>query len=501
MTNNTKMGALIICIAILFLTGCFPENSLKWSTDGSVGILQKEESIYLVDGKTAELTKVATNGSLMPDISQDGKWIAYCQKFQCDKSCKTIDLLPKNQANKIKNHAKWLKKQIIEKGMIIENDIPKIKRTRRGQAYGTNNAPALEYTEEYAAWVMRYMCENADNELKEKLTANTIEKAKKLTLTYYKLIVAKSNNLQDKKILATAFAPLFRPMFSPDSKHLAYLMQMPEINTEKEQGDTDYRLYVASPDQKIISMHIDSGVAYGYDWRPDSKALAYIRGELVAGNGISPGELKEVEIADANSTLLAEKIDRPEGTYASHYNTGRTKGQVGIHFYPWSKLQYGPNGRIFFVSLALTIPSVEYENAGLKLFCYDTLTNTISDVLPSALTEYTKNSMPACHFSLSPDGKKVLIPIQKNKFIIYKLATNADDVITPIAEDEGFGDDQSLQLTPAWKGNDKISCLIAEDSHLLNDPNAQRKEIVILNDKGKFLKNLSKDWPKDILND
>jgi len=503
MTNNTAKRALAISFtAILFLAGCFPENSLKWSADGSVGILQQDESLYLVDGQSGKLTEVTKDVSPMPDISDDGKWIAYCQRLQCDSFCKAIELLPENQALKIKNHAKWLKNEIITKGMEVKDKIPQLKRTRRGNSYGMDNNLTLEYTDEYSAWVMRYMCENADSALKEKLDADIIAEGKKLELTYYQLIVAKRNKLEDKKILATSFAPLFRAMFSPDSNHVAYLMQLPEINKEKEESfNASYRLYVASSKQDITSLHIDSDVAYGYDWRPDSKAIAYMRGELVSGNGISAGELKEVEIADSNGMLRAEKLNYSSGSYASHVQRGRTNRQVGIQFYPWAKLEYGPTGRIFFVSMSLTIPLVEYENAGLKLFSYDTLTNTVNDVLPSALSEYIRNSTPANHFSLSPDGTKVLIPLQRHKFMIYEFATSADSVTMPIPDDEGFGQDEVLKLAPAWKGNDKISCLVDEGSSFLSDPNSQRKEILILNTKGKLLKNLSKDWPKEILDD
>jgi len=85
--SNHKMtfGLVVFCAAAVFITGCIPEDSLEWSDDGLVGLLRVEGELYVIDGKTGELTEVVkTEIGLLPDISKDGNLIAYSEKIDCD---------------------------------------------------------------------------------------------------------------------------------------------------------------------------------------------------------------------------------------------------------------------------------------------------------------------------------------------------------------------------------------------------------------------------------
>ena len=102
-------------------------------------------------------------------------------------------------------------------------------------------------------------------------------------------------------------------------------------------------------------------------------------------------------------------------------------------------------------------------------------------------------------FTISPDRTKVLLPIDKNRFAIYKFGER--DARVPIPEKEGFGDNFP-DLSPAWKGNDRISCMVSENSRFLMDetgnaPKRERKEIVILRSDGQRERILSKPWPDE----
>ena len=117
---------------------------------------------------------------------------------------------------------------------------------------------------------------------------------------------------------------------------------------------------------------------------------------------------------------------------------------------------------------------------------------TVNDVLPLALSSYVDEAMPAYQFSLSQDGRSVLLPIQEHRFMVYEFGSTSAEL--PIDENEGFGDENTLELAPAWKGNNEISCLVSEKSHFLNkesqNKNGQR-ELVILDTNGKLLRVLT----------
>jgi hypothetical protein len=217
------------------------------------------------------------------------------------------------------------------------------------------------------------------------------------------------------------------------------------------------------------------------------------QGEIDFDDEFSLGELCEVKVADSKGNLLAEKLDASNGAFPSHTCNGQMPDQVGIHFFPWSKLEYGPRGRIFFVCTALKIPYPTNVDPSLQLFCYDTVTKTVSGLLPLDLSYYI-SKMPAYQFSLSHDGRKVLLPLEKNRFMIYELGTTSAEL--PVEENEGFGENEIMKIAPAWKGKNEIACMVAEKSHFLKNEKDHGKEIVVLNGDGKFQRVLSENWPE-----
>ena len=119
-------------------------------------------------------------------------------------------------------------------------------------------------------------------------------------------------------------------------------------------------------------------------------------------------------------------------------------------------------------------------------------------MLPLSVRE-DYSSQAVHEFALSPDGKKVLLPMSKSRFAIYKLGETSAEI--PIAEAEGFGGENS-EWFPAWKGNNEISCLVSENSHFLVEKGQakhNRKEIVVLGADGEFRQVLSRNWPDELI--
>jgi hypothetical protein len=111
--RNRDLGLAVFYIAALFIVGCIPEDSLQWSEDGSVGLLRIDGALYIVDGNSGELTEVEkTNVSTLPDISDDGKLIAYCRGVQCSNASESLKVLPAGQVKMIKYYGADEKKYI-----------------------------------------------------------------------------------------------------------------------------------------------------------------------------------------------------------------------------------------------------------------------------------------------------------------------------------------------------------------------------------------------------
>jgi hypothetical protein len=302
-------------------------------------------------------------------------------------------------------------------------------------------------------------------------------------------------------------ANVFKTMatkLSPDARSVAYLMhtQEGEVNNAPE----EYGLYVASLDSDVKTMYVDSRVAFGYDWRDDGQAIAYLStdSENLGDDDPVLGTLSETVVADANGVLLAEEADVPEhGSAGTHRCTGKVAEFAGALISPWQKVEYGRDDRVFFSSYDLPLPVSKRDELGCSLFCYDPITGVVTDVLPLSVSIYTSNQVFALsQFALSPDGKHVLLPIERNRFIAYTLGTKEMEFLIP--EEEGFGDEDAPvpELAPSFKGNSAISFLVSGNSKFLpksrdGGERPDRRDVIVFGNGESWV--LSENWPDEMM--
>jgi hypothetical protein len=502
MTKKNLISFLLIAlyIAVIFIIGCIPEDSLQWSTDGSTGIYSKKGALFLVDGKTGSLTQIAPKETttLWPAISLDGSHFAYGKIVKVDDFNSAINLLPSGQVKVIKAHAEVIKQTILTEG-IKDGKLPRLGESVSSglSSLGTKKS----FNDQHTDWVNRYLVENIDKQLAEKVGPKLIKEIKEEDLTYFQLILSPTADPNDKKILATSSQQLWRIRFSPDAKLIAYV-------TDRINGDTfevGFDLYIASPSENINAALVEKAVAIGYDIRPDGRAIAYMKPEDENFNKdkFTLGSLVEKTIFDPNGKLLVSpvKLDDNENTsLATHTCSGPSKELAGVGYYSWMYILYARDNRIFFTSAKMSLPSTKLDEEKATIFCCDTFTGAVSEILPQVALDFTENT---CYlFTLSQDCQKILLPGNKNTLGIYALGQDLNFSKILIDKNESFGDDSPPKLVSQWKGKDQISCLVAENSHYLcPDPNtpARRKEIVILDAEGKLQKVLSKDWPDELL--
>jgi len=491
--NNRRMthGLVAFFIVLICIAGCIPEDSLQWSEDGSAGLLRVEEALYLVDGQIGELTEIAKeNVQPWPDISEDGSLIAYSEEVECDNLSQGLKLLPPGQVKMIQYNAKRMSEAILKAGGLVDGKFP-------------DPYEELFRLEDYGNWVIRHLCENADSELLKILGDEGIEKGKEKAIRYFQVVVVSRDKLEDKHIITANIFGTVATRLSPNNQYVAYIMQ-----TQYRQEDEEYSLYVASLKGDGKAMLVDQRVAFGYDWSKDSRTIAYIKAdsENIGDGDAALGTLQERVIADVDDNLLAESIEiekKEHGSVGTHKCTGQVTPLVGLIYYPWLKIQYGFGERIFFSSCVLPLPASKRDEPGWSLFCYDSVTGTVTDVLPQAVSNYTSQAVCMLQFDLSPDGKYVLLPIKNNRFLNYELGTT-DSIEIPIEEDEGFGEEEISELTPSWKGNNEISFLVSNNSHFLSKTKEgqgkpDRYEIVILRRTNGRSRVLSKNWPDEVM--
>jgi hypothetical protein len=473
-------------IAIAFFVGCIPGDSLQWSADGSMGVYSKNGALFLVDGNSGSLTQIASGGTTTnwPAISPDGSLFAYGQIVKGDDFNGSFGLLPPAEVEEIEAHAESLGRKILAEGI------------------KDGNLPVLDdySNEQHNAWVDRYLIEKVDNQLTQKIGPEIIKKIKEKEISYYQLVLAATVDPNNKKILATSSRQIWRPRFSPDAKLVAWVVD----NIAGKTFEAGFDLYVAGVSGKEPPILVVWSAAIGYDFRPDSKAIAYMKPEAEKFNNDKStlGSLVERTIIDTNGKLLVSPVSPDSNAAtAARICTGPVKEFAGILYCSWMYISYTPNNRIFFSSSRMILPSSKLDAEQQTIFCFDVLTGAISEILPQIAIDFTQGNSHL--FALSQDGREMLLPGKKNTLGLYVLGGNLKLSKPLVDEDESFGDDSPPKLAAQWKGQNQVSCLVSEKSHYLTgDPNTphRRKEIVILNTDGKLVQVLSKDWPDELLN-
>ncbi len=496
--NLINFSLIAMYTAAIFILGCIPEDSLQWSADGSTGIYSKEGALFLVDGKTGSLTQIAAEETTTPwpAISPNGTHFAYGQIVPIEDFDDALNLIPANQIKMLQTHAAAVKENIREK--IDEASISKTEIIG-GSLFADNVLKS--YNEEYRNWIVHYLFEKLDNDgaIAKKLGTKTVEKALEKPVNYYRLILTPSDDPNKRTVVATSIQKIWKISFSPNGKLLTYV-------TDRIKGDSfkvGFDLYIASLSENIPAALVEQAVAIGYDFRPDSRAIAYMKPEVenFDKDKFILGSLVERTIIDPNDRLIASPVDANDNTFlATNICSGPAEELAGIFYYSWFFISYAYDGRIFFSSVKMSLPSGKLDEEKGTIFCYDTLTGAISEILPQIAIDFSQGN---CHlFALSQDCQKILLPGNKNTLGIYALGRDLNLSKVLIDENESFGDDAPAKLASQWKGRDEISCLVAENSHYLcPDPNnpARRKEIVILDAEGNLQKVLSKDWPDELL--
>jgi len=497
--NNRKMtyGLVVFYAATLFFAGCFPEEAVLWSDDGSIGVVNTEEVLALVDGNTGKLTVITKEMEEQKNpfnsitVSSDGKLIAYSTGSECSNFSDALKQLPQTQVKLIAHYAQQMREQIIRQEGLVNSEFPDI-------------AEGPFVPDGYRNWVIRYMCDNANQELIDKLTPEELDKGKSSEIILFQLSVASIDDtgIKQKQLVTTSLFAICRTRISPDKKFVAYLL----YNEPSEDTISRFDLYLASIKGDVKAMQLADYIAVGYSWRDDSKAIAYLENSIKEiDQEYSVGTLCTIEVADPNGNLLAKPVpaeSTKEGSMATHLHTGKVTHLAGVIFHPFMSLQY-TSDRIFFSSIAMNLPGSTIDDKFYwSIFCCDLVTRSVTNILPRQVSSHLVEDNATGYFAISPDEKRVLLPLRMHRFMIYTLGESS--ALSPIEESEEFGDSigNNWQMMPAWKGNDEISCLVSENSHFLTKEGQEkhnRKEIVILGADGKIHRVLSENWPDEIM--
>lgn len=425
----SKLGVTAV-IAVL-LAGCFPQDSIRWSRDGSVGVGVTSGTLFRVDGQTGRAVRLEENYvEPGPDISRDGRLICYAKSLdftsfaeaESHLSAEMLSALEADAQKVLAGHSK---------GRLLAETVDRV----------------LKGNESYRDWVRLFLYERYRD-------AAALTETDRLddNVHLYKLILCETADPAQKRLLACSFKPLGFPRFSPDAALVGYLVEDQELE--------QVELWVTGAAEDHPACRVDDRTAFLFDWSEDGRRVAYMQSAMETMDEPALGSLCERTVRDAQGNLLC--APQADGRLAC---TGGKDERAGVLFSPLLKVEYGPGGRLFFSSAKLTLPAGTLEDPEWSIFCFDPLTQTVAEILPPEGRRFGAENLIL--FSLSPDGQKLLWPNGENNVFVYDMAKK--DLTQVVGE--GFSAEEDWpDLIPAWKGSDAISVALAEGAP--EDPNA-----------------------------
>jgi hypothetical protein len=438
----------VLSLALAALAaGCFPIASMRWSDDGSVGVVATNEKGRLVDGRTGQAADLPPLAGWVPSVTPDGKHVLYAVRQVFETAEAALAALPKAQQALVAKEA-----DLVTAAVLAGDAGP-----------GTvTEWPALEHeplggTAVYRNLVLRAVCERADDRLTKAVAPGMLEHAKAQPAAVVQLRMAPIRDAAagEGRAVAASLYTLTRPRLSPDGRLVAYLCHAVE---DGKGGDAPYDLWVSPLEGEPASVRLAANVAIGYAWRPDGRAVAYVSAVGEEGGRPIIGTLTTLEVVDADGTLLAQEAEG--GGDADHVASAEPGQRAGVIFNRLASAAYLPSGRLLFSSIKVALPMSHLEgDPRQSLFAFDSVTGALADILPTSVSARMGGQ---AHFELSPDGSRVLVPLGDEGFLVYGIGEAEAKAPLPAGTAAG-----SKAPPPAWKGPDHVACWVKRGSDLL----------------------------------
>ena len=455
MTSRLPTFVLALGALALLAAGCFPVASMRWSDDGSVGLVAMAEKAVLVDGKTGRFTQLPEKlAGWAPSISPDGKLVVYSLRVPFEDAGEALTLLPKGQWDTVIQEAARLRAEVLAaasgpKGPAGVKEWPSLQ------------PEALAKSEVYRNLVIRSVCKKADESVRSAVAPGLLEKAMAEPVHLVQLYIVPVGGIGQHRgrLVTSSLYAISRPRLSPDRRFVAYLCH---ATWELKGEGPAFDLWVSPLQGEPRAVRLARRVSLGYAWRPDSRAIAYMaaaRGQSTKEEAL--GTLNTIQVADDEGKLLAKAA--AELDHADHVGAGDVEERAGLVFNSLAEVAYHPSGRILFSSVRAALPLSHIESGPQwSIFVYDPVTRTLADALPPPVSAQLGSE--AAHFDLSPDGARLLMLRSDEGFMVYRLGDAS--ATTALAKEAA---PEKAAPPPAWKGPDHIACYVKGKSSLLKD--------------------------------
>ncbi|MBN2161981.1 MAG: hypothetical protein JXR25_16620 [Pontiellaceae bacterium] len=391
----------------LLMTGCIPENTVKWSPD-------LQQGAVLIDGN---LYRCDSAGALSDTLLEN----VMCVAWRAD-----------SQGLVLARQQKMLQWKDVE-SLLGQEDKSRV----------TAVAEAV-----YAAWEtsgnldLALQSVSASAELSENLVKFYLAEVRpdmglsvaaedSVEIGVVQLARMDESGLTLGRVLGAGFDGIWDLRVSPDDTAVAFSSGDPE--------EALMPLDVVAFEEHVL-FRVASGVSFYPDWSKDGRYLVYA---VSNGNTVSDdlqlGALARRQVAD-DSGLLDELPDQEE--------------LVGLLFHPLVRVRCLPDDSIAFSAFEIHLPAVagdmpEYMN----FFRFDPRrAATVERMFPRSIEAYLGEW--SMQFEPSPDGSMIAFLDSGNRVSVATVSSG---------EIQRVPDSDSEDFLPAWRGNSELYCVCSFD--------------------------------------
>ncbi len=450
---------IVALTTALCVSGCWPEEKIVWSPDGSKAAVLAGDGLYICDAE-ANISNDSVEGIIAVDWLGDGSdALVAAREVKVATWEQARAILPEKDVAAAKRRAAELRAEVLAH----EGEMGAFKPAGRS---------------EYDMLAVVYLAAQKDEALFEKLgdKAGEIKRLKANVYVIQKYRIDALDVSAGNKILTT-HAKIMNIHVSSNDRAIAF-------QTLRTRGNKDVLTLSVAPAGGGGAQLIAEDVAMGVDWTSTGR-LVYIKGlgekryrEASGDNKV--GRLYITEVFDGHSEISDELHAEPVVTMV--YNDATSLKNIS-------------GGCILFASKDVTLPVSTFElsrNDKESLFAVgrgekDTVKSILDNEQLALLRE--RDFHPAL-FTVNPSGTKAAIMSDDWDVAVIDL----DNGMVKIIDTGAVAEQDRLMALPNWRTDDELCFVVPPGSKY----SSKRRPEVVLWADGET-RCISKSWGDDVV--
>lgn len=419
-TVRGRLATVFAITALALITGCYVEERMFWSPDGTRAVVRLPEGLCLVDANgtiSAPLTSDVTFAAWLPD----SRGLVVLRRLAVTNWSEITRLVPRQETAPVETLARGLP-ELLKAALVAADGNVEAVEEKFFKPLRLEGTPALlaglVCLRDTRPAVFKELLRGVKDagQFEKDLAANS------LPVNEISVLRLDGDKLSGKPlVLERTLADLGEPQPSPSAPVVAFLR--------------DDVLTVAPLDGGTNRIEVADKVAGRHDWTPDGKSLAF---------AVRLAEKRE------SGTINLAHIQRRSAISATGALTAGDNQLLGTGAFAFTpRVRCLPDGRVLFASLPLQLPKPASSTSEARFYLIDPAKGP--DAVPAAIGS-EPGALPAdlAAFSVSPNGRQIaIVESGSDAVAVLDIASGRLEVVSPKRGAQ-------CRTLPVWRNNDEL---------------------------------------------